>query len=64
MPKLIVIEIKSLKRLGKAKIDKIDNKYGNSNGITKEKMSVVKTSSKVYKPKTYKEIITDFIYSK
>lgn len=55
---------KNPKRLGRAKTDEIGNKYDNSSNTVEKIISVTKTSSRVYKPKIYKEVIIDLIYSR
>lgn len=62
--KLLVIKAKSSELLGRDKIFKVGNKYGNTSGTTKKIMSVAKTYNRLYKLKTYKEVIIDLIYSK
>lgn len=62
IPKLLVIEIKSLERLNKVKIDEISHKYNNSSSIVEKIILMIKINSKIYKLKIFKEAITDFIY--
>lgn len=64
MPELPAIETKSSKRSGRAKTDEIGHKYNDTNGTLEKIMSVAKTNSKVYEPKTYEEVIMDPIHSK
>lgn len=59
---IYIKKIESSKRSSRAKTDKIDNKYANSNNTVKKIILVVKTSSKIYEPKTYKKVIIELIY--